>query len=62
MFNKIIQLIKNSENLPRANLITIFGYTTQTIADIAKAFSDTVKDEIEFEKRVRKRMNKSYED
>ena len=62
MFDKIIDLIKNSDNLPRANLVKIVGTVTQTAADVAQAFCDAAKDELEFEKRVRKRMNKSYED
>lgn len=62
MFDKIIDLIKNSDNLPRANLVKIVGTVTQTAADVAQAFCDAAKDEIEFETRVRKRMNKSYED
>lgn len=62
MFSKIFELVKNPDNLPRANLFTIGGYVIQTTADVAKAFCDAAKDEIEFEKRVRKRMNKSYEE
>ena len=62
MFSKIIDLIKDSDNLPRANLVKIVGTVTQTAADVAQAFCDAAKDEIEFEKRVRKRMNKSYDD
>ena len=62
MLSKIMDLIKNSDNFPRANLVKIVGNITQTAADVAQAFCDAAKDEIAFEKRVKKRMNKSYED